>query len=144
MDVGDDNEEDEERSRERLQERSQERLQERLDERIAELGDAVERCRKISLAAKLVAGAGAVCLMAVLLGLFTAEPPVTIAAGAAVLGGLVLLGSNASTWEQTEAALASAFAARDGAKTLVPEDELPVPATRPDLRIVDGGRPTLH
>jgi hypothetical protein len=140
MDIADDNEEDEER----LQERSQERLQERLDERIAELGDAVERCRKISLAAKLVAGAGAVCLMAVLLGLFAAEPPVTIAAGAAVLGGLVLLGSNASTWEQTEAALASAFAARDGAKTLAPEDELPAPGARPNLRIINGGRPTLH
>jgi uncharacterized membrane protein len=134
MDIADDNEDDEERL--------QERLQERLDERIAELGDAVERCRKISLAAKLVAGAGAVCLMAALLGLFAAEPPVAIAAGAAVLGGLVLLGSNASTWEQTEAALAAAFAARDGAKVLAPEDELP--GARPHLRIIDGGWTTLH
>ena len=123
-------------------ERSQERLNERLEERIAELGDAVERCRKISLAARLLAGTGAVCLLAVMLGLFTAEAPVAIAAGAAVLGGLVLLGSNASTWEQTEAALASAYAARDGAKVLAPEDE---PAgARPHLRIIDGGRPTLH
>jgi hypothetical protein len=134
MDIADDTDEDEERS--------QARLNERLEDRIAELGDAVERCRKISLAAKLVAGTGAACLLAVLLGLFTAEAPVAIAAGAAVLGGLVLLGSNASTWEQTEAALAAAYAARDGAKVLAPEDE--PPGARPNLRIIDGGRPTLH
>jgi hypothetical protein len=137
MDIADEDDNDDE-------ERSRERLEERLEERIAELGDAIERCRKISLAAKLLAGAGAICLGAVLFGIFAAEAPVAIAAGAAVLGGLVLLGSNASTWEQTEAALAAAYAARDGARVLTPEDELPVAGPRPSLRIIDGGRPTLH
>jgi hypothetical protein len=115
-----------------------------LDERIAALGDAAERCRKVSLGAKILTGAGATYLVAFGLGIVSSEPSLTIAAIAAVLGGLVLLGSNASTWDQTEAALAAAYAARDGARVLAAEGEAAPPARRPALRLVGDDRPTLH
>jgi hypothetical protein len=119
-------------------------LDERIEDRIAALGDAIERCRKISLAARLLAGAGGVYLAAALFGLVVTDPPLTIAALAAVLGGVVLLGSNASTWKQTEAALAAAYAARDGARMLAPAADTDAPRGRPTLRIVGDERPTLH
>jgi hypothetical protein len=114
-----------------------------LEERIAELTDALERCRKLSLAGKIAAGAGAAYLAAALLGLAPALPSTMIAAMAAILGGIVLLGSNASTWAQTEAALAAAQAAW---QTVRAEDLDAAfePIAGSTLRLVGDERPTLH
>jgi hypothetical protein len=79
-----------------------------LEARSEALAESIERCRKISLAAKLAIAAGAIWIVLVLLRVipFIAEP--VIAAIAAVIGGTVMLGSNATTWTQAEADLHAA------------------------------------
>lgn len=83
-----------------------------LEARSEALAESIERCRKISLAAKLTIAAGAIWIVLVLLGVVAFSPGTIIAAMAAVLGGIVLLGSNATTWTQTDAALHEAEATR--------------------------------
>src|SRR5271169_2000601 len=84
----------------------------RIEERIEELREAVARCRKLSLAAKLTIAAGGAWIVLTLLWLIPYEASLVFAALAAVIGGIVLLGSNSTTWTQTEAALAASEAAR--------------------------------
>ena len=84
----------------------------RIEERIEELGEAVARCRKISLAAKVAIGAGAAWLALTLLSLAPFVPFMLVGAMAAVIGGVVLLGSNSTTWTQTEAQLRASEAMR--------------------------------
>lgn len=84
-----------------------------LEERIEALSASIERCRKISLAAKIAIGAGAAWFALFLVWILPFEPTAFVASVAAVLGGCVLLGSNSTTWEQTEQALAAAKTARD-------------------------------
>jgi hypothetical protein len=85
---------------------------ERLEEEIERLAVRRERCRKVSLAAKTAIVAGGVWLLLTLLGLVWFNPAPFFASLAALIGGVVLLGSNATTWGQTDAAIASAEAAR--------------------------------
>jgi uncharacterized membrane protein YqjE len=94
-----------------------------LEARSEALTESIERCRKISLAAKLTIAAGAIWIVLVLLGVIAFSPGTIIAAMAAVLGGIVLLGSNATTWTQTDAALHEAEAMR---ADLIGRMELPV------------------
>jgi hypothetical protein len=83
---------------------------EHLEAQIETLGAAIERCRKISFASKLAVAAGTIWIA--LLLVMPLSPGTLIAALAAVIGGIVMLGSNATTWQQTEAALHAAQAAR--------------------------------
>jgi hypothetical protein len=90
-----------------------------LSEQIAKLeadierhAETIERCRKISLASRAAIVLGAVVGTAVLLGLLTFDATALIGAMAAVIGGTVVFGSNASTWAQAEAALRAAEALR--------------------------------
>lgn len=85
----------------------------RLEAQIEALAESIERCRKISVAAKIAIAGGALwfALMVLWIVPFSATP--LVAALAATLGGVVLLGSNATTWDETEAALHQAEAARD-------------------------------
>jgi hypothetical protein len=103
-----------------------------LEARSEALTESIERCRKISLAAKLTIAAGAIWIVLVLLGVIAFFPGTIIAAMAAVLGGIVLLGSNATTWTQTDAALHEAEAMR---ADLI---------GRIDMRVVDEGVRKLH
>ena len=84
----------------------------RIEERIEALGEAIARCRKISLAAKVAIGAGAAWLVLTLLSLAPFVPFMLVAAMAAAIGGVVLLGSNATTWTQTEVQLRASEAMR--------------------------------
>ena len=104
----------------------------RLEERIAELNERIARCRKLSAGAKAAIAAGAVWLILTLLGIVAFTPAVFFAAIAAVIGGVVLLGSNKTTWEQTDAALQAAEAQRVGLIGAL------------ELRIVDEGVRRLH
>jgi hypothetical protein len=104
----------------------------RLEERIAELSDRIARCRKLSLAAKIAIAAGAGWLALTLLWLVAFVPSLVIGAIAAVIGGVVLLGSNKTTWEQTEAALRQMESARTA---LIGQME---------LRVIDPGARRLH
>jgi len=83
----------------------------RLETRIEELADAVERCRKIGLFANVVLIGGLLWLVAGVLG-YASFTPAMFGAITAVLGGLVLKGSNDSTMRQTQAALETAEASR--------------------------------
>jgi hypothetical protein len=103
-----------------------------LEARSEALTESIERCRKISLTAKLTIAAGAIWIVLVLLGVIAFSPGTIIAAMAAVLGGIVLLGSNATTWAQTDAALHEAEAMR---ADLIGRMALPV---------VGEERPRLH
>jgi len=84
----------------------------RLEARVESLADSRERCRKISLAARLILLAGAIWIVLIVLRVVPFAPIHIVGAIAAVLGGTVLLGSNASTWNQTDAALAETEARR--------------------------------
>jgi hypothetical protein len=84
----------------------------RLEARIEVLSDSIERCQKISLAARLALALGTVWLVLVLLKVVPFAPIHIIGAISAMLGGTVLYGSNASTWRQTVAAIAAAEARR--------------------------------
>ncbi|HEY0223348.1 MAG TPA: hypothetical protein VGC38_02420 [Pseudolabrys sp.] len=102
-----------------------------LEARIEALSDSIARCAKISLGAKIAIACGAAWFALLILGIIWFNATGFVAAMTAVLGGVVLLGSNATTWAQTEADLNSARAARaDFIGSL-------------ELRVVSE-RPTLH
>ena len=103
----------------------------RIEARIEELNEAIERCRKLSLAAKIAIGAGGAWIVLTLTLLIPYVPYMTVGALAAVIGGVVLLGSNSTTWQQTEAARAASEQMR---ADMIAQLE---------LRLVEE-RPTLH
>ena len=80
----------------------------RLEDHIETLARSIERCRKLSLAARSAIAAGAIWLTLALTSVVTMNPTGLFASLTAMIGGVVLLGSNATTWNQTEAALATA------------------------------------
>jgi len=77
----------------------------RIEARIEELAEAIERCRKLSLSAKVAIAAGAAWLVLTLITIIPFVAFMSIGALAAVIGGFVLLGSNATTWKETEGAM---------------------------------------
>jgi hypothetical protein len=84
----------------------------RLEARIEELAGIAERCRKVILVSRAAIGGGAALLLVMMLGLFGSSAVAAIGSIAAVLGGIVSLGSNVSTLQQTMADIAAAEAQR--------------------------------
>jgi hypothetical protein len=84
----------------------------RLEAEIEELSQALERSRKIGLFARLAMAAGAIWLALAPFGVVRSDAPFVLGALAAVIGGIVLFGSNGSTIKQTEAAIEAAEAKR--------------------------------
>ena len=95
---------------------------------IEELADIVERCRKIILISKVALAAGGILILATIIGAVGFDPTVLIGAIAAVIGGIVVFGSNTSTLKQTSTAMKAA----EGHRT-----EL---ISRMDLRVVGDGK----
>jgi hypothetical protein len=106
----------------------------RLEARIEALTASIERCRKISFAAKVAIGLGALWFALAILRILPFDPTPFVAALAATLGGVVLLGSNKTTWEETEAALRQTEATR---ATLIGQMQLRLVGDIP-------AAPTLH
>ena len=79
-----------------------------IEARIEELAEVSERCRKIILVSKAAIAGGFALLLIVMLGLFGSSQVAALGSIAAVLGGIVSLGSNVSTLRQTEAAMSAA------------------------------------
>jgi hypothetical protein len=83
-----------------------------IEERIEALAEIAERCRKLILASKIAIAGGFALLLIVILGLFGAGQVTALGSIALVLGGIVSLGSNLGTLQQTEAAIGDAEAIR--------------------------------
>ena len=103
---------------------------ERLEARIEALAAKIENCRKIMLAARIVIAFGGVLAVAMITGLLWPDPLVLVTSIVALLGGVVLLGSNRSTAAEAREQLEEVEIKRDewiGA-----------------LRLRDLGPPALH
>jgi hypothetical protein len=103
----------------------------RLEAEIEELAAKIDGCRKFILAGRIAIAGGAIVLVAMLFGAI--QPDLTWMAGAmaAILGGIVLFGSNNSTAKEGARELAEAEAER---VALIGEI---------GLRVIPGGL-TLH
>ena len=99
----------------------------RLEADMDDLAETFEGCRKIILASKIAIAAGGLSMVAILFGAIQFDLVVMIAAMAALLGGIVVFGSNVSTSQQTVARMKEAEAAR---AELIGQLE---------LRVVEGG-----
>jgi hypothetical protein len=84
----------------------------RIEAQLEELAESSERCRKIILVSKVAIAGGITLLLFMTLGLFGSNQVAAIGSIAVVLGGIVSLGSNASTLQQTMAAMSAAEALR--------------------------------
>jgi hypothetical protein len=103
-----------------------------LEDEIERLGVRRQRCRKISLLAKIAIAAGFAWLLLTLFGVVWFWPSLFFAAMASSIGGIVLLGSNATTWDETDAAVRKAEAARAALIGTI------------ELQVVDAGVRRLH
>ncbi len=103
-----------------------------IEARLEMLAESAERCRKIIMFSKAAIAAGALLLLVMLLGLFGSGATAALGSIAAILGGIVSLGSNTSTLQQTTAAIDAAEAHRS---------EL---IGRINLRLVSDGPRKLH
>ena len=99
----------------------------RIEARLDELAEVSERCRKIILASKVAIAGGVALMVATVLGLLGSNQVTSVGSIAAVLGGVVSLGSNVSTLRETSAAMSAAEVLRS---------EL---ISRIDLRLVGDG-----
>jgi hypothetical protein len=86
----------------------------RLEAQIEALAETVESCRKIMLLAKVAIAGGALLILAMIVGMVRPELASLCGATAALLGGIVLLGSNRSTSDQALAKMKKAEAIRAG------------------------------
>jgi hypothetical protein len=84
----------------------------RLEAQIDELADRIESCRKFILVGKIAVVSGSAGLIATLVGAIEFNPSVLAVAGAAVLGGIVAVGSNRSTAREATHELTIAEAKR--------------------------------
>jgi hypothetical protein len=83
-----------------------------IEARIEELAAVAERCRKAILVSRAAIAGGVALLLVMMLGLFGSSQVAAIGSIAVVLGGIVSLGSNVSTLQQTTAAIGAAEALR--------------------------------
>jgi hypothetical protein len=103
-----------------------------LEVRIEELAEQLGRCRKFAFAAKIAIIFGALLTAATVLGFITFTPMAMLGGVAALLGGIVLYGSNRSTSDELSKSLREAEARR---AALI---------GRLDIRLVHDAPPTLH
>jgi hypothetical protein len=85
---------------------------EQLESQIDELAARIESCRKFILIGRIAVAGGGVVLIAMLVGGIQADPSVMAIATTAVLGGIVIAGSNRSTAKEAAQQLAAAEATR--------------------------------
>ena len=81
---------------------------ERLESRIDELREAIRRSRRLALVGRACAFAGAALVVCLALGLVTLIPIRLIVGMAALMGGLVVMGSSVGSTQQLELSLKQA------------------------------------
>ena len=84
----------------------------RIEAQLQELAVVSERCRKVIWISKAAIVGGIVLPLFMMLGLFGSNQVAAIGSIAVVLGGIVSLGSNVSTLQQTMAEMRAAEALR--------------------------------
>jgi hypothetical protein len=84
----------------------------RIEAQLEELAEVSDRCRKIILVSRAAIAGGIALLLFTMLGLIGSNQVAAIGSIAVVLGGIVSLGSNVSTLQQTMAAESAAEALR--------------------------------
>ena len=84
----------------------------RLEARIEGLAAKLENCRKVSVVARVAVGAGIAIFLAGIVGFLRFDITVMLTSVTLVIGGLVLLGSNSSTANETADEMAKAEAER--------------------------------
>jgi hypothetical protein len=84
----------------------------RLEAQIEELAATIESCRKFILASRIAMASGGIVIAAILLGAIRFDPAAMTAAVAALLGGIVVWGSNGSTAKEAAKELSAAEADR--------------------------------
>lgn len=84
----------------------------RLEREIERLAQVAESCRKLILAAKVAIALAVVTVLATVTGLIQADQLVTLAAIAAILGGIAVGGSNARTRREATANMRATEARR--------------------------------
>jgi hypothetical protein len=80
----------------------------RLEARIEELAAQLDSCRKFALASRIAIALGGILLAAIIVGAIRFDPLALTATITALLGGIVVLGSNSSTAKEAAAQLAAA------------------------------------
>ena len=85
---------------------------EKLEARIEALAEKATSCAKIALIARAAAVIGGLWALALFTGVLFFDPVQMVASITLGLGGIVAMGSNASTLEETRAAIAEAEAER--------------------------------
>lgn len=103
-----------------------------IEARLEQLAARAEQCREIIMFSKAAIAGGALLLLTMMLGLFGSGATAALGSIAAILGGIVSLGSNSSTLQQTTDAINAAEAHRS---------EL---IGRIDLRVVTDGLRKLN
>jgi hypothetical protein len=93
----------------------------RLEADIEQLAETLDGCRKAMLLSKVAIAAGGIWIAAYLLGVVGFEPATIVAALAAIIGGVVVFGSNSSTSKQTTAAMTCSILGR---WVRAPDDDL--------------------
>ena len=88
---------------------------ERLEAEIDELREAIQRSRRLVVAGRACASAGAALFICLMLGLATFTPVRMIVGITVGLGGLVLMGSSVGSTKQLEISLKRAEAQRNAA-----------------------------
>ena len=84
----------------------------RIEARLEQLAATSEQCRKIIMVSKVAIAAGGAMLLLMVFGLFGSSAAVALGSIGMVLGGIVALGSNVSTLQQTTDAISTAEALR--------------------------------
>ena len=84
----------------------------RIEARLEQLAATSEQCRKIIMVSKVAIAAGGAMLLLMVFGLFGSSAAVALGSIGMVLGGIVALGSNVSTLQQTMDAISTAEALR--------------------------------
>ncbi len=84
----------------------------RIEARLEALAEAAERCRKFILASKAAIATGGALLIIMVFGLIGPNQVAALGSIAMILGGIVSLGSNVSTLQQTVDAINAAEALR--------------------------------
>ena len=83
-----------------------------IEAHLEELTDTIEGCRRIILISKAAIAAGVIGILAIIAGAVRFDPTVLIGAIAAVVGGMVIVGSNMSTLKESVTEIKAAEARR--------------------------------